>query len=144
MTMDDNSAKPVPAANTAPKQRGRPFAKGESGNPAGKPKGARHRTTILLETLMEDEAEAITGAVIDLAKGGDLTAARLVLDRILPVRKGRPINLDLPLIKSSEDVATAVAATIQTMCEAEITPNEGSNYLRDAGGTPQNHRNSRA
>jgi hypothetical protein len=37
------------AANAAGMQRrGRPFKKGRSGNPAGKAKGIRHRTTMTL------------------------------------------------------------------------------------------------
>ncbi len=39
------------AENTAPKQRGRPFQKGQSGNPAGKPPGTRHRVTQLVEVI---------------------------------------------------------------------------------------------
>lgn len=31
------------ADDTAPKQRGRPFEAGQSGNPAGRPKGARNK-----------------------------------------------------------------------------------------------------
>ena len=42
------------ATNTGIKQRGpgRPFKPGQSGNPAGKPKGARHRTTLAVEALL--------------------------------------------------------------------------------------------
>jgi hypothetical protein len=58
-----------PAANAAPDQqpRGRPFAKGVSGNPAGKSPGTKNRATRILEALLEGEAEAVTRAVVDKA-----------------------------------------------------------------------------
>ena len=71
---------------------------GCSGNRYGKPPGTRHRATRMTEKLMAGDAEAVVRAVIDAAKGGDMTAARLVLDRIAPPCRGRPVRLDLPPI----------------------------------------------
>jgi hypothetical protein len=39
--------------------------------------------------MLEGEAEVITPKAIELAKAGDLTALRLCLDRLLPVRRDR-------------------------------------------------------
>ena len=66
------------------------FKKGQSGNPSGKPPGTRNKTTMLAEKLMQDDARDIVRVVLEAAKGGDMTAARLILERIFPVRKGRP------------------------------------------------------
>jgi hypothetical protein len=52
---------------------------------------------------MAGDAEAVVRAVIDVAKGGDMTAARLVLDRIAPPCRGRPVRLDLPPIVCAAD-----------------------------------------
>ena len=71
-------------ANAAGKQRGRPWAKGESGNPRGKRQGARHRTTLAAEALLDGEAKALTRKAIELALAGETVALRLCLDRILP------------------------------------------------------------
>ena len=57
--------------NSVPKQRGRPFKPGQSGNPAGKPKGARNRSTIAAELLLEGEARALTRKAIELGLAGD-------------------------------------------------------------------------
>jgi hypothetical protein len=70
-------------ANAGAKQGGR-FPKGRSGNPAGKLKGTRHRTTLAAEALLDGEAEALTRKVIEMALAGDSAALRLCLDRILP------------------------------------------------------------
>jgi len=109
--------------NSGGKQVGR-FRSGQSGNPAGKPKGTRHRLTVLAETLMEDEAGEVARAVIAAAKGGDMTAARLVLERIAPPRKGRPVAFDLPPVDKAEDVLSALGAILMAVSAGEITPDE--------------------
>ena len=67
------------AANTAGKQRGKPFQKGESGNPDGRPKGSRNATTLALEILLDGQAAALTQKAIDLALTGEMAALRLCL-----------------------------------------------------------------
>ena len=54
---------------------------------------------MLAEKLMQDDAKDIVEAVLKAAKGGDMTAARMVLDRIAPARKGRPVEFELPAIE---------------------------------------------
>jgi hypothetical protein len=76
-------------------QAGR-FQKGMSGNPSGKPKGARARVTQLAEKLLEDNRGGIMDAVVNAAKKGDPTAMRLCVERLVPLRKGRPVVFDLP------------------------------------------------
>src|ERR1700676_4679872 len=64
--------------NAGGKQDGR-FQRGRSGNPAGKPKGARHRTTLAAEELLQGEASALTRKAVELALSGDSSALRLCL-----------------------------------------------------------------
>jgi len=109
---------------TADKQRGRPFQPGQSGNPAGRPKGSRNAVTVLAEKLMEDEAETVVRAILDAARAGDMGACRIILDRLAPARKDRPVALDLPPITTSADTAQAMAAVIRAMADGEISPSE--------------------
>jgi len=111
--------------NTGPKQGGR-FQKGVSGNPKGKPKGARHKTTCAVEALLEGQAEALTQKAITKALDGDTTALRLCLDRIAPPPKGRPLNLDLPEAKTGADLVNAMAALVHAMAGGEVTPDEAA------------------
>jgi Family of unknown function (DUF5681) len=112
--------------NSAKKQRGAPFQKGQSGNPGGKPKGARNRTTVLAEKLMQDDTKDIVRAVLAAARGGDMTAARLVLERISPVRRGRPVHLDLPTVRTASDVAEGISALMRAIASGELTPDEAA------------------
>jgi hypothetical protein len=106
-------------------QAGR-FQKGTSGNPSGKPKGARARVTQLAEKLLDDDRDAIVRAVIAAAKGGDPTAMRLCVERLVPLRKGRPVVFDLSPVKTAADVAEAVGELSRTMAAGELTTDEAS------------------
>jgi hypothetical protein len=46
------------------------FAKGVSGNPSGRPPGSRNHATLLIESMLEGEAEQLTRKVIDLPWAG--------------------------------------------------------------------------
>jgi hypothetical protein len=102
------------------------FQKGTSGNPSGKPKGARNRTTLLAEKLMQDDAAQIVQAVLDAAKAGDMTAAKMIVDRIAPVRKGAPLRFDLPEAKTAGDLAAAMGALVKAMADGELSPDEAA------------------
>jgi hypothetical protein len=106
----------------AGKTRGKPF---ESGNP-GRPKGARHRATLLAEKLMAGDAEEVVKAVVAKAKGGDMQAARIVLDRICPARRDNPVRFALPAISTAADAASAMAAVLSAVAAGELTPGEAS------------------
>jgi thioredoxin-like negative regulator of GroEL len=114
---------PPEPANTGEKQDRR-FEKGQSGNPSGRPAGSRNKATILLDRLAEDEAEAIQRQVIEAAKEGDLKAAELILARIWPPRRGRPVRLDLPAVRTAAEVSDGMASVVDAMAAGEVTPEE--------------------
>jgi hypothetical protein len=90
------------------------------GNP-GRPPGSRNKATLAALALLEGEAEAITRKAIELAKEGDPTALRLVLDRLLP--KGRAVRLDLPL-RTLADLDQATEAIRGALAEGSVTLDE--------------------
>jgi hypothetical protein len=92
----------------APQRRGGRF---KPGNP-GRPKRARHKTTLAIEALLDGEAEALTRKAIELAKAGDLVALRLCLDRICPPRRERPVSFALPELSTAADAKLAASALV--------------------------------
>jgi hypothetical protein len=115
---------PSPAPRKyAAKVRGRPFAKG---NP-GKPRGAKNKTTLASEDLLEGAANRITQKAIQLAEAGDPAAIKLCMDRYHPVRKARvkfemrPIANEADVVAAMADVAAAVASKVLTLDEAAST-----------------------
>jgi hypothetical protein len=100
------------------------FAAGQSGNPAGRPKGARNRATLLAEALREGEAEILVRRFVELALAGDRTALRFCVTRLVPRLRGRLIELDLAP-GAERDPAAIMDAALRAVFAGEITPDEG-------------------
>ena len=120
----------IQAENSPKKQRGKPFQKGMSGNPAGKPKGARHKATRAVEALLDGEAEALTRKAIEKALGGDTIALRLCLDRLCPPRKSRPIKFDLPPSDGAFDASKFFNMVMRSVADGEVTPDEAGEVAK--------------
>ena len=111
----------VSPENTGRKQTGR-FQKGQSGNPRGRPKGARNAATLACEALLDGQAEALMQKAIQMALNGDTIALRLCLERIYPPRKDRPVTFPLPPINTPLDVADAMSAVLNAVATGRLTP----------------------
>ena len=101
------------------------WKKGQSGNPRGRPKGSRNKATLLAIAAMEGELADVVKVVIDAAKGGDMAAARLVVDKLIPTTRERPLSIALPDVTSVDDCATAQAKVLAAVATGEILPGEG-------------------
>jgi len=121
------------AVNHQQKQRrpgpGRPFTKGHSGNPAGRPEGSRNAATEIAQALLDGEADALVRKCVELALEGNPTAMKLCLERLVP-RRGRSVKLALPVIESAADIAPAMTAIAQAAAEGAITPYDGAELSR--------------
>jgi hypothetical protein len=106
------------------------FQPGQSGNPKGRPQGCRHRATVAAEALLDGEAEGLTRKAIELALAGDTTALRLCIERILPARKDRPVQLQVPEIEGVEDLTKATMALVQAVAAGELSPTEAAEVAK--------------
>jgi hypothetical protein len=102
------------------------FQKGESGNPGGRPRGARNKRTLLAEHLLEGDTEAIVRTMIERAKEGDMAAVRLCVDRICPRLTDRPAGFELPPLASAADAPAAMAAIAQALADGDLTAAEAA------------------
>jgi hypothetical protein len=115
----------MPPENTGWEQGGK-FKPGQSGNPAGRPRGALNKTTLAVQALLYGEAEELTRKAVEMAKGGDTTAMRLCLERILPPRRDVSVNIDLPVIQNLDGAIAAQNAILSAVSQGDITPAEAS------------------
>lgn len=115
--------------NAGAKQAKGRFKPGISGNPAGKPAGARHKVTRAVEALLEGQHAALTQKAIDKALEGDGMALRLCLDRIAPPRKDSPVSFALPPILTAADTVQASASILSAVAAGDVTPDEAGRVM---------------
>ena len=76
--------------------------------------------------MLQDDAQDVVRAVLTAAKAGDMVAARLVLDRVLPPRRGRPVAIKLPVVHAAADLTVALGAIVAAVADTKsLTPEEG-------------------
>lgn len=102
---------------------------GESGNPAGRTPGSGQLQK-LRDAIAEDVPE-ILASLVDAAKGGNINAARLILERVLPPLKAieQAVALQLP-----EGALTAKArALLDAAALGQITPAQAAHLIAAVG-----------
>ncbi len=102
---------------------------GQSGNPAGKPPGSGELQK--LRAAIGEHVPDIINQLVTAARGGDIQAARLILERVLPpvkaIEQAQTINLpDGTLTDQGRAVLAAVAA-------GELAPGQGAQLLAAIG-----------
>jgi hypothetical protein len=106
---------------TAPSGR---FQKGQSGNPAGKPKGCRHHATRIAQTFLDGQAVVLAQKAVELALKGDVTALKICLERLVPSRKDSAVSIVLPEVRTTADLPGASQAILQAVADGQLTPSE--------------------
>jgi hypothetical protein len=107
-----------------------PFQTGQSGNPAGRPRGSRNRRTVIVEKLLDDSAGELTTAAIARATDGDPAALRACMDRVAPRLRHRPLDFDLPDLVTLADTPVAINAIAQGLSHGELDLEEAAALMR--------------
>jgi hypothetical protein len=106
------------------------FTPGQSGNPAGRPLGARNKKTLALEAVFDADAEETVREIIERAKRGEPAAMRLCMERAVPTGRNRPLAIALPPIETPADARAAVAVVMAELADGAITLTEVAALLR--------------
>lgn len=106
------------------------WKKGQSGNPQGRQPGLA--TVAAIRGRLSTNLERILEQVEQAALGGDMAAARLIIDRVLPARKAEevPVVLDMP---EGLTLAQKAERVIQAVADGMIAPGQASQLLTGLG-----------
>jgi Family of unknown function (DUF5681) len=110
--------------NSEPKHLWKP---GVSGNPAGKPRGTKSKSTQLMTALFgknPQDLRDIVSKTIECAKVGKPWAVELILARLWPVPKGRTVTFQMADIASVEDIGRAFSGLWAATSQGFLTPDE--------------------
>ena len=114
--------------NNLPKSGDARLSPGQSGNPNGRPKGARNRVTQAIEALIDGQGEALGAKAVEKALEGDSTMLRALLSTLVP-RRERTVEFELPKIESAADARKASSAVITACAAGELSPHEASEIM---------------
>lgn len=100
-----------------PRKKNGQFSAGESGNPTGRPS----TQAAAIRKQLAAHSEAIIQVVTNAALSGDLTACKMILERLSPPLKAQsaPVTIDLP---PEKDMAQIALAFIKAAAEGAISP----------------------
>jgi len=104
----------------------RPWKPGQSGNPLGrKPKGLA--TVEKLRTALVKDLPAILETVVNSAKGGDIGAAKVILERVLPPLRAIEVPAFVGGLQGT--LAQQGVIILQAMATGAVAPGQAAQLL---------------
>jgi hypothetical protein len=105
------------------------FTPGQSGNPAGRAVGGRNKQTLAAEARLFEHAQELVDNLVTRANRGEPAAMRLAMDRILPTGRGRPLPIELPPVRSTEDAQAAVGVIMDALKAGALSAREAVDLI---------------
>lgn len=105
------------------------FAKGNPGGP-GRPRNPVSTMVGALDRRGVDVAEELMAMTIEKARQGNLEAAEMVLKRVWPARRNRPIELDPAPGDGLHNLLAEHAALASAMMNGDVTPQDAQAATR--------------
>ncbi len=109
------------------------FQRGQSGNPAGRPRGSRNKASIRMQAMLEQRAKALVNKVVEMALAGNVAALRLCLDRLVPTRKNEPVICEMAPLEKAADAVAAIAGIAAAAAAGDVTADEAAKLAKVIG-----------
>lgn len=100
------------------------FQTGKSGNPSGRPKGLKDKRVAMRE-LLQPHAQNLMDTAVRMALGGDTSALKICMDRLVAPIREEPIYVTVPKITGPDDCVKAQAAVLNAVAAGQMLPGEG-------------------
>ena len=105
------------------------FTPGQNGNSGGCAVGGRNKQTLAAEAALFEHAQELVEDLVARAKRGEPAAMRLAMDRILPTGRGRPLPIELPPVRSTEDAQVAAGVIMDALRQGALSAREAADLI---------------
>lgn len=103
------------------------FAPGTSGNPDGRPKGSGE--VAQLRAMLKPYLPELLQRLMVQAMAGDVTAARVILDRVLPTLKPEAMPVLLPDFNPASPLMQLGQQIMGAVAQGDVAPDTGAQLL---------------
>ena len=103
------------------------FKKGQSGNPQGRPK--KTDTERALREQLKAHVPNIIDRLVILAEQGDIAAAKIIIDRVIPPLRPVAALAPMPALDTGETLSDKAAAILLALAQGEIGPDAGLSLM---------------